>query len=51
VRPIVLFSDAVASPSNSNAFFFGSELVVVPEPATAALVGRGGLAMLRRRSA
>ncbi len=48
VRPIILF-DNVTSTANGqeNAFVFSTSLV--PEPATAALAGLGGLLVLRRR--
>ncbi|MEM7576926.1 MAG: PEP-CTERM sorting domain-containing protein [Planctomycetota bacterium] len=49
VRPIIQF-DNVTSTANGqeNAFVFEAKLV--PEPATAALLGVGGLMMLRRRA-
>ncbi|MEM1444834.1 MAG: PEP-CTERM sorting domain-containing protein [Planctomycetota bacterium] len=50
VRPIIRF-DTVTSTANEQENLFVFDASLVPEPATAALLGLGGLAMLRRRAA
>lgn len=51
VRPIIAFDDVTSTASGQeNLFVFDSSLTVVPEPASLALLGVGGLALLRRRA-